>query len=663
MVPSTQTPPAASPAAQASPTIVLATPTPMPKPGDPGSGGQPVVPQLPEGQKSDPQQTDPQSSVGAGNDPGSGKGGVVAGGQQSNGPGASQGDPNKGGLSNGAPSNSGAGSGSDSNSKPGLGPNPGPGSNPGSGTGADPGSNSGSNPGPGTGSDSNSGTGPGAGSSPGTNSGTGLGPGPGQGSGPGSGSGLGSMSPQPALAPPSIGGQPVIQGPNNGIIIGSSTYTPGTQAQISGVTVSVGNGHYIANGVSYAVPFSNPTSPPLIAGQPVQIASNGGVIAAGTTIAPGSSATIAGHVIVAGSSHAVIDGSTINPAPATQTPVLIAGQPVRIATNGGIVVAGSTLAPGNVATISGHVISAGASYAVIDGSTINPAPATPAPAFVAGQPVQIAPKGGIMMAGTTLAPGNVATISGHIVSAATWYAVIDGSTVNPPSTNPTPILIAGQPLQIAPNGGVIVAGSTLAPGSVATISNHIISAAASYAVIDGSIAFPQPTPSPTPQALTFANGAVASAGGAPVIVSGTTYSIPPSANSIIINGQTKPLPTAPPQSVFTIAGQTFTANPTGFAIGGQSVALGGTAVTVAGTVVSLGSGGLQIASLTVRLTPAQATGGAGLGGVIMSGFGSGAGNGSAPLVFSGKGTTVGEGLRSASVVVIVIIIGVYAVVL
>lgn len=50
MVSSAPTPPPAAPAPTVDPNTALPTPTPAPKLGDPGSGGQPVVPQLPDSQ-------------------------------------------------------------------------------------------------------------------------------------------------------------------------------------------------------------------------------------------------------------------------------------------------------------------------------------------------------------------------------------------------------------------------------------------------------------------------------------------------------------------------------------------------------------------------------------------------------------------------------------
>ena len=63
----------------------------------------------------------------------------------------------------------------------------------------------------------------------------------------------------------------------------------------------------------------------------------------------------------------------------------------------------------------------------------------------------------------------------------------------------------------------------------------------------------------------------------------------------------------PPQSVFTIGSQTFTANPSAFSIAGTAVSVNGPPVTISGTTISLGpNGALQIDTSTISLpTPSD----------------------------------------------------------
>ncbi len=119
------------------------------------------------------------------------------------------------------------------------------------------------------------------------------------------------------------------------------------------------------------------------------------------------------------------------------------------------------------------------------------------------------------------------------------------------------------------------------------------------------------------------NGQSVAEGGSAVTVDGTVISLGPS--GLQIGSSTIPInaeqTAEAPQSIFEIDGKTFTAAPTGFPLAGQTVADGGPAVTIDGTTVSLGSLGLQIGSSMLALTAGQ-TAGPSMGGLIMSGFGS-----------------------------------------
>ena len=70
---------------------------------------------------------------------------------------------------------------------------------------------------------------------------------------------------------------------------------------------------------------------------------------------------------------------------------------------------------------------------------------------------------------------------------------------------------------------------------------------------------------------------------------------------------------APSLSVFTVAGQVFTANPAAFAIDGTTISAGGPGVTISGTPISLeASGVLDVGDSTVTLAEATSTDGPGL---------------------------------------------------
>ena len=344
------------------------------------------------------------------------------------------------------------------------------------------------------------------------------------------------------------------------------------------------------------------------------------------------------------------DGNILQPPISTAGPVLIADQSVVRASGGGIVIGSSTIPPGSQTTVLSHIISAGSSYVLIDSSiyalptsvgAILRQPETPlaGPVLIAGQSIARAPDGGLFIGSSTVVSGSQSTISGHIFSAGLSSVLIDGSAYALPTrvgailqqpTDPleSPVLIAGQSVIRASNGGLIIGSSTIASGSQATVLGHIVSAGSSSVIIDGSI-YALPTsvgaiiqkPADL-QAITLANGIIISAGGPPAALSGTTYSIVSDGRALLANGKTMPFPTKP-QSIFTIAGEIFTAAPTAFVAAGKTLALDGSAVTIDGTVVSLGPSGIQIGSSTIPLDVAEETAEANLGNLILSGFGSG----------------------------------------
>ena len=76
------------------------------------------------------------------------------------------------------------------------------------------------------------------------------------------------------------------------------------------------------------------------------------------------------------------------------------------------------------------------------------------------------------------------------------------------------------------------------------------------------------------------------------------------------------IPASPP--IFTIAGETFTAYPSGLAISGTEVFQGSTAITLSGTAISLGSSEVVIGTSTIPFASVT-----GLGAAISSGLGAG----------------------------------------
>ena len=198
-----------------------------------------------------------------------------------------------------------------------------------------------------------------------------------------------------------------------------------------------------------------------------------------------------------------------------------------------------------------------------------------------------------------------------------WPNIMPTSQANPPQ---------------AP--GLIIGGSTLLPGGPAvSISGTPISLASSHIIIGSStVPLPSSPPSPAgpatyaspqaPAAFTFAGQtytanpagfAIGSAsllpGGPAVSISGTPISL--ASSQIIVGASTIALPSSPPQPhslpTFTIAGQTYTANPSGFAIGSTTLLPGAPPISISGTPISLVSSALIIGTSTLPLTPIALT--------------------------------------------------------
>ena len=263
---------------------------------------------------------------------------------------------------------------------------------------------------------------------------------------------------------------------------------------------------------------------------------------------------------------------------------------------------------------------------------------------------------GDTLAGLTIPVGSKATIAGHVVSAFASSGAVYGSIYAlplssgvglQPSLPPSdPLLVAGDSIVRASGGGIIIGSSTIAPGSLVTMSGSTVSAGQSYELIDGST-YTLPSSagavlqqSTNVQATTSANAGIISAGGSPITLSGTVYSVIPGYSSNLVASERAATIPKTAQSVFTIDGQAYTAVPNGLAISGQTIAEGGSAVTIGGPVFSLGPSGLQIGSSTIQLNGEQ-TGEAGLGDLIMSGFvgapsaSGGASNSSGVMGFTG----------------------------
>lgn len=238
---------------------------------------------------------------------------------------------------------------------------------------------------------------------------------------------------------------------------------------------------------------------------------------------------------------------------------------------------------------------------------------------VAGQLWTISDPSAVSIAGTVLTPGGAeATIAGTPVSLAPSGNLVVGT--GSPHQSPTILTIAGHTVTANPTSFEIAGTPVVAGEPAVTVSGTGISMG-----LSGDLVIGGSTKTPSPPAAVFtvgaqqftANGAglvesgnTVTAGGPAALISGVSVSLGPSGN-LVVGDTTTTLAGLTLPSVFTVGGETLTANPTRFSVGGTTLSAGGPGITVNSTPISLGpSGSLLIGTSTVPLpipTPAIVT--------------------------------------------------------
>ncbi|CAF9941909.1 MAG: hypothetical protein ALECFALPRED_009380 [Alectoria fallacina] len=100
----------------------------------------------------------------------------------------------------------------------------------------------------------------------------------------------------PTSTPLFIGGQSMVKAANGGVVIGTSIYPPGSQAQISNPDLSVGVNGVVVDGTSYVIPTSGAGDTILVDRNPISRAPDGGVIFEGGSIGIGSQSSFFGYM-------------------------------------------------------------------------------------------------------------------------------------------------------------------------------------------------------------------------------------------------------------------------------------------------------------------------------------------------------------------------------
>ena len=421
-------------------------------------------------------------------------------------------------------------------------------------------------------------------------------------------------------APAEVGREPPFKGFNPVLTFGGSTYTADESSNIvlSGQTLAAG---------SQAAIFAN---------TPVSIAPGGLAAVVGTStqllvnLPSPAVLTFGGSAYTAdASSNIILAGSTLKPG---GTPVVASGTTVYLAPGGAAAVVGTqtqvlgSLTPAqgssNAVQKAPNLVSA-APVLTFEGSTYT---ANAASRFVvAGQTV--APGGVIDISGTpiSVAPGATVAIIGSSTQSLVWSAI-----------TPQPFFtFAGSTYTAGTSSKFLINGQTLTKGGTVNIDGTQLyfGRAGTYVVI-GTSTQQLLTPGVTTIAepvLTFdgfvytagsssdfvVDGQTLSRGGA-INVNGTTLSYGQGGNEVIVGTSTQKLGiasiTAAEDAAITFDGSTYYADSaSNFVIDGQTL------TRVSGSDVVIGTSTEAI----------------GLGGYIMSGFGSGSST-TSPVVFTGK---------------------------
>lgn len=198
----------------------------------------------------------------------------------------------------------------------------------------------------------------------------------------------------------------------------------------------------------------------------------------------------------------------------------------------------------------------------------------------------------IMSNGQTLQDSTAATptapaAGSSFESISSGAYAIAGQTLNPGGSA---IEISGTTYSLQISGGVVVNGNTV---PISTVAHQTPIPPAP--VVIGEI-----TATPLASDKYLVADQTLSRGGSAIEVSGTTYSLPPSANNAIVNGQAASISIiqAYPQPPATVVIGGVTANPESsgayYLIAGQTLSPGGSALEISGVTYSLPTSGANI---------------------------------------------------------------------
>ena len=275
------------------------------------------------------------------------------------------------------------------------------------------------------------------------------------------------------------------------------------------------------------------------------------------------------------------------------------------------------MTPPPLANIAGHAVQAlDPSVIAIDGQTLTQG--APSLTVSSSIPVVFGPSNLVIGTSTIpiqlqdeAPPPSILNLAGgpsltRVLNSPNAY-LVSGTTLLP--GNPAAI-ISGTSYSLAPSGALIVGTSTIpfatagnnAANGILIAANEVFTPLGSTAVAVNGATLSLNGPGTTD------HGTVLSLGPGGLVVGSSTYAFAtpapePATPSAAATTQQFPLTT-----VLSAAGQTFTANPSGFSIASTTLSPGSPAILIAGTSISLGTSGvLNIGSSTINLSPTALT--------------------------------------------------------
>jgi hypothetical protein len=396
------------------------------------------------------------------------------------------------------------------------------------------------------------------------------------------------------VAPIVIGEITASPASSEGYIVGSQTLILGSSAiEVAGTTYSLqaSGGIAVVNGQSVQVTtLASPTEPAvpiMLGGLTGSPASSGAYIVADQTLSPGGSA-----IEISGTTYSLAQSGESAVVNGEATPIFaVQIAPIQPAT---VVIGDVTAAP----------VSSGAYY-VIAGQTLSPE----ASAIEVSGVTYSLPKSGanIVINGATSYANAANTPLSVLLGSLTAASFMGGGFIvgnQVLSSGGAAVEVSGTTYSLATSGNTVFingAPSAVQPAAFTGLTSFTDGASTPSPVVFGSV-----TATPFIAGGYILATQILSPGGTAVEVSGTTYSLAASGNTVFINGKPTEYKGAT-AALLTVGSQTLNAvaaSITPLVIGSQTLVPGDSAITISGTTYNLpssGTGSIVVNGQTISL--------------------------------------------------------------